>query len=444
MTPAIHDLADFAHDLGDVPTEVRTQAALSILDTVGCMLAGSATKYGALIVAAAEADGVTGPCSIAGTPLRVPPRTAARCNGYFGDIFELNDLTGGHASIGVVTAALAQAEAVGASGADLLDAAIAGIEVTTRIYNALYPTRKPSRQVGVGAVSLPNSVGSAAAAARLLGLDRQRTREALAIAAGTACWSPSEVMAGPGNTMKPLLFGAVPASIGLEAAQYASVGMTGPRNILESPIGYFTTMATAPDLTALYPDTWALAQPRRKWHAACGYTHSALDAVLRNPAAYGEATRITLRMAPYVLPIVGSSEPPDSPHRARFHVRYLVAVAAIEESAIELRHSEDYARYLAMPEVNGLLGKITVEPDESITHYHRVALRVEQAGAVTEDVGTAPKGSPQNPMSDAEVIAKFRKLACPVLGAEHAETLASAVTALDGSVGVAELSSMLG
>ena len=129
LTPstAIGRVAAFTHslELEAVPGEVRRQAALSLLDTIGCMVAGSATSDARALLAAEGADaGFTGGAgfTVVGCRQRLSPRAAARCNGYLGDIFELNDLTGGHASIATVAAALTAAEMANASGRALLEA----------------------------------------------------------------------------------------------------------------------------------------------------------------------------------------------------------------------------------------------------------------------------------------------------------------------------------
>ena len=244
--------------LDRTPAEVRDQGALCILDTVGCMLAGSRTEEAKLMLDC-EAD-VADACTIVGSAERRNVGTAIRVNGYFGDVLELNDLIGGHASIANVAASLALAEATGVSGARLLEAVIRGIEVTTRVYSAVYPTLKRYTETGMVPVGLPSTIGAAAAAAHLLDLNAIQTANALAIAGGLAGWCPAEVIFGQGGTMKPLLFGAQPGAVGVTAAQYASKGMTGPLSLMESPTGYFATVARSGELA---PPGWALLEPRR-------------------------------------------------------------------------------------------------------------------------------------------------------------------------------------
>ncbi|WP_449253324.1 MmgE/PrpD family protein [Brevundimonas naejangsanensis] len=434
---AIHRLADFACglDLGRAPAEVRRQGALTLLDTVGCMIAGSAVEEARLLIAAEAGEGESGPASVIGSLLRLPTRAAARINGYMGDIFEVNDLTGGHAGIGNVAAALAAAEEVGASGRDLLAALICGVETTTRIYKAFYPHMKPYAECGMVPVGVPSSVGSAAVAGRLFRLDRRQMREALAIAAALAGWCPAETIFGQGSTIKPMLFGGSPASNGLAAARYARAGLTGPPAILESPIGYFATVAQTFDPEALDDGAWGLAEPRRKLHACCGYIHSAVDAIVRlraaDPEALASATSIRVAMPAYVMPAVGKTGLPRTANEARFNARYCLALAASGADAIIPDHSEGFARHLACPAVVGAWDRIEIAADASLDHYHQAVIRLFDAdGAIGEARVDAPRGSPNNPLSEESVIGKFDGLASPVFGASRA----SAVR--DGLLGV--------
>ena len=446
---AIRLLGDFTHGLrlASVPDDVRHQGALSLLDTIGCMVAGSAASDAAAVLAAEGAD-AAGQCTIVGSRRRVGARAAARCNGYLGDIFELNDLTGGHASIATVAAALAAAEVARASGRALLEAVVAGIEATTRIYNAVYPTFKGYDQCGMAPLGLPNAVGAAAAAARLRPLDAGRHAEALAIAASLAGWCPAETTAGPASTVKPFLFGGWPASVGLLAAQYAAAGLTGPPFVLESPVGWLGTVARDPDVGAITDPTWALARPRRKLHACCGYTHAAIDSVLSlrgsQPGLLEQARSIRVSLPPYTMHTVVKPGPPAAPNQARFDVRYCVAVAAACGVPIVPAHSEEHARYLAQPPVADAYRKISVVADDALTHYHQTRVRVELAdGRAVEEATSAPRGTPDNPLSDEDVRAKFTRLAAPVLGAAAAERLRLTVEGIADAPGLEPLFALL-
>src|SRR6185369_17289150 len=124
-----------------------------------------------LMLAAERATAGAGEAAVFGTNIRLPAEAAARTNGYLGDIFELNDLIGGHASIGVVSAALALAEVLGSSGAELMKATIAGIETTARAHAGLRDTIRPYAEIGTAYIGFINTLGAGAAAASLLHLD---------------------------------------------------------------------------------------------------------------------------------------------------------------------------------------------------------------------------------------------------------------------------------
>jgi 2-methylcitrate dehydratase PrpD len=370
---------------------------------------------------AAESITVDGPSTVIGARRRLPVAAAARVNGYMGDIFETNDLIGGHASIGVVSAALALAEEVRSTGLELLQSVICGIEITARLYNCFYPQLKGYEECGMVSVGVPSAVGAAAAASRLRRFSRAETREALAIAAALAGWCPAEVIFGEGGTVKPMLFGAWPAATGLIAAGYAFAGLSGPQRIMESGIGYFATIARGHDRSAIQPAIWALEQPRRKLHACCGYVHSALDAMIalrhEAPDLLRDAVEIEVELPPYILPAVVKTRDPVSPNDARFHLGFCMAIAACGSDTIAPHHSEHFAAQMSRPEIVNTIRLIGVISSRRFSHYHQARVRVVAPdGTAREAIVTAPKGSPLNPMSTAEVISKFDALTGPVCG----------------------------
>ncbi len=448
-TPALALLARHAQDItiGAAPEPVRRQARLCILDTVGCMIAGTRTDEARLILQCEPLDeGTT--VTIPGTAYRRSLAAAIGVNGYLGDVLELNDLIGGHASIGNVTAALALAEAGGDSGVALLEAVMRGIEVTARVYGAVYPALKRFTEVGLVPVGIPSSIGSAAAASRLLRLDAEQTFHAMAIAGSLAGWCPAEVVFGDGGTVKPMLFGAQPGATGATAAFYARQGMKGPPRLLEGKLGYFATSSNAPRLDdAPWRDAWALARPRRKLHACCGYLHSAVDAMARLRGEIGRAIEdgtITVYVPPYVADVVSKEAPPFSSNDARFHLQYCLALVASGEEVIRPEHSIEFESYLAKPEVVRAQGRIRVVADPALTHYHQCRVAVDLGRrAVREQSVRAPRGSPDEPLTDEEVVAKFLRLATPVIGAGAAQRFAQAVTGLEEIESVRSLMSLV-
>ncbi len=450
-TSLIHELADFVYSLRieTIPEAVLRQATLCILDTVGCMIAGCNTEEAKKILTAEEISNGTGECVIVGEKIKLPPYSAARVNGYMGDIFEINDLIGGHASIANVSAALALSEKMNASGQQLLMAVVAGIEVTAKLYNAFYPHLKSYEECGITSVGVPSTVGAAAVSSRLFGLSNEETKQALAIGAALSGWCPAEVIFGSGGTVKPMLFGSLPGSVGMQAANYARAGVSGPPNILESRIGYFTTAANGYDRQAISSQSWALEQPRRKMHACCGYIHSALDAVIRirqtQPQCYIDAEELRVELPPYVMPAVAKDDAlPRSANEARFNAKYCIALAATGIDVIAPENSQNFAGHLASEPLAKMLRKIRISSNPELSHYHHAIIIVQRHdGSVHAERNLAPKGAPSNPMSDEEVITKYNSLSSPMFGPSVADEIRQRIACLNETTSLRRLFDLL-
>jgi 2-methylcitrate dehydratase PrpD len=425
--PLLATLAAFGHGLrlDAVPADARRQAKLCLLDTLGCMLAGADTEEGARFLRA-EREAIGAP-AVAATAL--PAAALGRVLGYWGDLFELNDLIGGHASIGNVATALAVARAQRSDGAALLRALIAGLEITSRVSEAHTRDKKPYPECGIVSVSVQSAIGASAVAASLCRLEGPAYADTLAIAGTIASWGPAEVIFGDGGTIKPILFGACPADSAVRAVGYARQGLGGPPRLLESRIGLFATVARRFDEALLRDDTrWHLLAPQRKLHACCGFTHSTIDVIGRLRARgidLAAARRIELGVPAYIIPAISKPRAPTTPNEARFHIEYCAALAALGADVILPAHSTGFAAHMADPALPALMAKMAVQPIElppgTGGHlYNHCRVRVELAdGTAVEEAETAPRGSHARPLSEAELFDKFTRLAGPRLAADR-------------------------
>ena len=265
-----------------LPEAAVGAARRAILDTLGVTLAGAveptAARVRALIARRRAADEAT----VIGTPLRAGVEDAALANGTAShalDYDDLNQSLSGHPSVPILAAALPLAERRRASGAALVTAFVAGVEIEAKLGRALNPALY---EIGWHATGVLGIFGAAAAAAKLLGLSTERTAHALAIAASMA----SGIKANFGTDCKPLHVGHA-ARCGIEAALLAEAGFTGNPRALEHGDGFGATHVTgnrpAWDLT-----TAGLGSPHDlvdpgigvKRFPACASTHQALDATL--------------------------------------------------------------------------------------------------------------------------------------------------------------------
>src|ERR1700682_2196783 len=238
-------VAEFALKLKyeDIPAEVIALGKKSILDGFGLALAGSVAETGPLSRKYIQSLGLAqGKATVIGSSRKATPRFAAFVNGVsiHADDFDDTQLAVAkdrvyglltHPTAPVLPPALALAERDLRSGADLLLAYHVGVEVECKVAEAIMPRHY---QTGFHSTATCGSIGAAAAAAKMLGLDRDATRRALAIGATQA----GGLRENFGTMTKPFHAGRA-AENGVVAAEIAALGFTASPNGLEADRGFF-------------------------------------------------------------------------------------------------------------------------------------------------------------------------------------------------------------
>lgn len=444
----IAGLARFAHGfrLSDASPTVREQAKLAVLDTIGCILAGAGDPDVEKLATAERAIDPREEVWVPGLRQRFAPEAAARISAYMGDLFEWNDLIGGHASIACLPAVLSLVGRQKPGGTELLEAYIVGAEITAAIYEAtsVEPNagstvnyRKPYDEVSVGPVSVPSSIGAAASASRMLGLTEAQTQHAMAASVVLAAYSAAEGVFGAAGSIKPLLFGPWPAFIGMRSAFYAQAGLTGALRVLESDIGFFKTVSYAGHpVPVAGGDFWRLENPRRKYHANCGFIHSGIDALIklrRRGVDLAGASEIRVAVPEDVKLLVSKPSPPSRAGDALFHGEYNLALAALEVDMILPAHSLAFADYLARDDFRSMLGKVKMVDAAGLTHSicSEVTIFDGDGAVIASERNDMPKGSYTNPMTAEEVKEKFRTCARTFLDDRAIEAFIARVGELD-------------
>jgi 2-methylcitrate dehydratase PrpD len=251
--------------LDEIPAEARAAACQCVLDWLGVALAGSTEPLARMLRAefAAESElAEMGPATVLGSDQRASARTAALINGATGHALDFDDtnLVGGlHATAAVLPAALALAEETGASGADLLCAYIAGVEVCARLRVVI--GEEHYRQ-GWHITSTLGVFGAVAAAGWLLRLDADEFGRAVGLAASQA----GGVHANFGTMTKPFHAGFA-AERGLLSARLARRGFTANPEAFERA---FAQMSGEIDWTRIEPlaDTFAVTDTLLKRFAS--------------------------------------------------------------------------------------------------------------------------------------------------------------------------------
>lgn len=400
----------------DLPDRVRHEAKRSFLNWLGAAL--GAARHPAMEAAARALAVVSGPpqATVLGRNTRTDILHAAFLNGLGSHIFDFDDThlrTVIHPSGPIAPTVLALAEHRGIAGAELLLAFVLGIEVSCRAGNAVYPSHY---DVGWHITGTTGSIGSAAAAARLLGLDAQRTSWAM----GLGATQPVGLREMFGTMTKPFHPGRA-AENGLLAALLAGQGFNSSEQALEAKRGWANVLASdrnLDELTMNLGQTYEILSNSYK-PFACGIViHPVIDACVRLRNRHGlkadDVEAIDARVHPLVLELTGKTEPMRG-LEGKFSVYHSAAVALIDGQAAEEQYSDARVRD---PAVVALRHKVTATVDPS-TCEDQAVVRIRLAGGrVVEERIEHAIGSVHQPMSDADLEAKFRALAGNVLDRE--------------------------
>jgi 2-methylcitrate dehydratase PrpD len=399
---------------------VEQEAQRTLLNWVGCAV-GAARHASADAALAALLELQPAPqASVLGRTERIDMAGAALVNGITSHTFDFDDThlkTIIHPAGPVASAALALAEHTNASGRALIDALVLGIDVACRIGTAIYPEHYDRGWHITGSTGM---LGAAAACARLLGLDEQRTTMALGIAAS----QPIGLREQFGTMTKPFHPGAA-ARAGLTAALLAKHGFTASGKALEAPRGLMQVVSTkckwhetTDELGQRFEISFNTYKP-----FACGIViHPSIDACaqLRARGVLAEQVeRIELKVHPLVLELTGKKEPADG-LQAKFSVYHGCAAGLIFGRAGETEFDDEIVR---RADVVALRRKVVAVVDDGIR---------EESADVTAHLADGRRehvfvehaiGSLARPMSDADLAAKFHALADPILGTARASQL---------------------
>src|SRR4051812_37568889 len=251
-------VAGFIVDLSyaDISAEVAHCGKRSILDGIGLAFAGAASHTGNIVRQYLRGLGIANEngSSVIGSDVRLPARFAAFANGVaiHADDFDDTQLAVApdrvyglltHPSVGAFPAALAVAEAGGKSGRALMLAYHLGVEIETKISEAINPR---SYETGFHSTSMCDVFGAATAAAKLMGLDAKALRNAYGLAAAQA----GGLRENFGTMTKPFQAGHG-AEAGVIAAELAGLGWTAAENVLEAPRGFFAAFGGGYDAKAI-------------------------------------------------------------------------------------------------------------------------------------------------------------------------------------------------
>ena len=418
----------------DIPREAVEKAKRTALDCVGAALAGVGEAVSQAITGYVTKLGGPPQASVLGAGLKVSVPDAALANGCIAHALDYDDcgVKIGHPSVLVLPAVLSLGEHLGASGQDILVAYIVGLEVEGKL--ALHAEFK-LMQSRLNHQSWYGSVGAAAACAKLLRLDVGRSRMALGIAANFACG----LSANHGSMAGAMAAGNACRN-GVIAALMAKEGVTANPEIIEAKNGFYDTLVgrdhyDAQRVGESLGNPFYIESPGigLKKYPSCYHTHRALDGVFQllgeHRLNHKDIAEIDVGTSDRAMRVLAFSEP-ETPYQAKYSMPYCIAAAVVDHQVTLDTFTSDKmgdrdiieARktvHLSFPNLPIWPGLADVGPDTEFVG-NPVTVRTLDGRSYNARVDI-PRGDPALPLSDDELLAKYRDCARTQLRPDETE-----------------------
>lgn len=421
---------EFAEGFSLSDPELSAQARLVLLDCLGAIAAGMQEPETRALSARLARRG--GTCPAIGAGLRLQPSDAAFVNGVAGTMLELdegNSFARGHPGIHVLPALLAARPLAYVSGRQFLSAFVLGYEIGARIGAAsrLRPTIHPHGTWG--------TVGAALAVAKLDGAAAAALASTISLAAPLSTGASLRAML-EGATVRNAYAG-IAARNGLAAHDLAASGFTAESDGVRSVYGTVLAEGFAPEaMLEQLGSRWDIQRNYFKRHAACRFTHGALDVVAALLAAHGPldpAAIARIEVRSYAMAAQLDAPAPTTMLGAKFSLPFAIATTIVHGAATVPAFR---AAALADPAIRALALKVGVDEDAALSAMlpdrrpARVAIHLAD-GTVLRGETFTNRGDASDPYAPEEIEAKFLELAIPVWGERHAHALSHAVATLE-------------
>jgi len=423
--PAITaEVADFVAGAkwSDLPEDLVALGKKHILDAIGLALAGEQAESGPIVRRYLETMGLAkGKSTVLGTKLRLPARFAAFANGIaiHADDFDDTQLAVAkdrvyglltHPTVTALSAALAVAEAKNASGKDFMLAYHLGVEVETKLSEAISPR---SYESGFHSTPMCGVFGSATAAAKLHGLDAAAIRRCYGLAAAES----GGLRENFGTMTKPFQAGHG-AEAGVMAADLTALGWTAAENIFEAKRGFFAAFGGGFDAGAIVGKLgkpWTFLSPgiSIKPYPSGSLTHPAMDELLdlirTNTITAAQVAEVKVGTNKQMLNTLIHPNPRTG-LEGKFSMEYCMAVLIIDGHAGLAQFTDAMVN---RPAAREMLRHVTFynnpEADAAGADKMRSIIDITlKDGRTFSGQADFAKGSPQKPMTFEDEVEKFQ------------------------------------
>jgi len=436
----------------DIPTEALDEARKATFDCIGVTLAGAKDPAGQIPADWARECAGKEIATVWGHGFKTAPDHAAMVNGSAAHVLDYDDVTWplvGHPSVSLVPTTIALGEQLGASGKDVLTAYALGFEVMTKIGKSIQPLH--SLRARWHATGTIGSMGSCAAAGRLLGLDANKMEMALGI-----CSSMTSGHVGNFGTMTKPLHGGLAARNGIQSAQLAKHGFTAAKDCIGGHVKFNEVfakdlpcdMSSYDELGKLWDlIEWGLAI---KYHPCCISAHTGIDAakLLREEegVTLDDIEKIDIGVVEYTMDKL-SYTAPTTGYQGKFSMNFTVA-KMIQDGRLYLNTFTD--EVVNDKVIQDFMPKVTMYHDEVAEAAWKIGCRPADLHATLKDgrkiqkVVKISKGNKEVPLTQAELHDKFRDCASYVLKDAEIDQAIEMIEGIEGLNGVSDLAGVLG
>src|SRR5438067_2548491 len=422
MTEALtRSLGTFVSELrlAAIPSDALSVVHTGFADCVGTMIAGSVEDPPKILLQALAPP--AGDVNLYLVGPRAPAPEAAWINGTAAHALDYDDVAlRGHPSTVLVPAILAEGESLGATGAQLATAYVAGYEVWADLQR-----REPAQhhEKGWHPTGIFGAIAAAAACASLRGLDAEKATQAIALGASQS----AGLVANFGTMTKPFHAGRA-AHAGVISARLAELGFTAAADALEHPQGFLS--AVSPEGKAdrdgpspVLGEEWHILKQGLsiKKYPACYCTHRALDGMLdllaQRPLKASEIARITASISDTHALILRNHQP-QTGLEGKFSMEFAMAAAVISRRASLGEYTDEFVR---RAEVQELMRRVTVVTNQNYdpvqvgaSAYDQVTVELTNGERIESEKVRRARGHADLPLGEAELFDKFR--ACLDIG----------------------------
>src|SRR5216683_7313651 len=444
ISPVIEKLSTYMTEARnrELPEKALRETEHHILDTMAAMVSGSELLPGREAIKFARNYGGEKIATVVASEILCGPIEAALANGQLAHSDETDDdfTTGGaHPGCAVVPGALAAGEQFGISGTHFLRAVALGYDIAMRAVKTVGPGMKETHP-------LVGTMGATAAAGCAASLTAQQMRWLLDYAAQQAGAGIGAWRRDTEHIEKAFLFGAMGARNGVNAALVVHSGWTGVDDVLSGPNNFVESYNSKADPAGLIDQlgqVYGVTETTLKKWTTGGPIQAPLDALeilhKRQPFPADQVKQVVVRVATSAAYTVNNRDMPD------ICLQHLVAVMLLD-TIVSFRAAHDKPR-MQDPAVLAERAKIQLVPDPELEKLIPVRVAIVE---VTLNDGTRlservehVRGTPENPMTTEEVVAKARELMTPVLGAGNCSKLIAQVTELQNVKDIRELRPLL-